>query len=303
MASLKPSSFYPLHHRMPSIRRHGIAVEYFPRYVHREEDLHSIDVVLLSVILRGRGYHRLDDQLLPVRGCSVDITHYGQKHDILTDARGMDIYNVYLDLRNHALPVLPESLRATLSAILPIHPRLAHQLNRHISVRLEQADLLVASLRRIEQEIKDAQPGAPEIIRHSFQIFLVDLCRAAQRHGLILPPQPQGDFPVWVEKLRQEIDRDFAQPCELKALARRVGVSVTYLCRIFKAYTGKTVIAYLVERRIHAAIWRLREGDEKVISIALNCGFNDLAYFNRTFKRIVGCTPSKYRRKTAVAMA
>ena len=104
-------------------------------------------------------------------------------------------------------------------------------------------------------------------------------------------------FPAWVEKLRLEIDRDFALPHELSPLARRAGVSVAYLCRIFKAYTGKTVIAYLIERRIQAAIWKLREGDEKIISIALACGFNDLAYFNRTFKRIVGTTPSQYRHK------
>jgi AraC-like DNA-binding protein len=57
------------------------------------------------------------------------------------------------------------------------------------------------------------------------------------------------------------------------------------------------VIAYLVERRIQAAIWKLREADEKILSIALSCGFNDLAYFNRTFKRIVGTTPTKYRHK------
>jgi AraC-like DNA-binding protein len=145
------------------------------------------------------------------------------------------------------------------------------------------------------------QPGAPEIMRHSFQIFLIDLCRAALRHGLTLPRQPHDDFPAWVEKLRLDIDRDFANPCELQSFARRAGVSVTYLCRIFKAYTGKTVITYLVERRIQAAIWKLRDSDEKVISIALSCGFNDVAYFNRTFKRIVGTTPSSYRRKTTVA--
>jgi AraC-like DNA-binding protein len=80
-------------------------------------------------------------------------------------------------------------------------------------------------------------------------------------------------------------------------LAAGAGVSVAYLCRLFKAYTGKTVIRYLVERRIQAAIWKLREGNEKIISIALGCGFNDLAYFNRAFKRIVGTTPSAYRRK------
>jgi AraC-like DNA-binding protein len=297
MAQIKPLPFYPIQPRHPSIRRLGLAAEYFPRYVHREEDLHTIDVVLLSVILRGRGRHLLDDEVRPITGCSVDVTHYGQRHDIVTDARGMDIYNVYLDLRNHTLPVLPENLRATLSAILPIHHRLAHQLNRRVTVRLDQADLLVASLRRIEEEMNSPEPGAREIVQHSFQVFLIDLCRAAQRHGLVLSPSQHGVFPAWVEKLREVMDRDFPQPHDLRTLARNAGVSVAYLCRIFKAYTGKTVIEYLIERRIQAAIWKLREGDEKIISIALACGFNDLAYFNRAFKRIVGATPSGYRRK------
>lgn len=272
-------------------------MEYFPRYINRVENLHSIDVVLLSVILRGRGRHLLDDEVRLVNGCSIDVTHYGQKHDIVTDARGMEIYNVYLDLRNHPLPVLPESLRATLSTVLPIHPRLAHQLNRRVSIHLDQAERLVVSLRRIEEEMNSTQPGAPEIVRHAFQMFLIDLCRAALRNGLVLSTTPGGIFPAWVEKLRHELDRDFAQPHALQTLAKRAGVSVTYLTRIFKAYTGKTIIAYLVERRIQAAIWKLRGEDDKIISIALSCGFNDLAYFNRAFRRIVGTTPTAYRRR------
>ncbi len=299
MARIQPPQpvFYPIQHRFPSMKRYGVAVEYYPHYVHREENLHSVDVVLLSVILRGRGRHLLGDEVCAVTGSSVGITHYGQKHDIVTDARGMDIYNVYLDLRHHPLPVLPENLRTTLSAILPIHPRFAHQLNRRVSIRLDQVDGLVASLRRIEQEMNSTEPGAQEIVLHSFQIFLIDLCRAAQRHGLVLSPSSRMFMPPWVEQLREKLDRDFAEPHELSALAREAGVSVAYLCRLFKAYTGKTVVGYLVERRLQAATWKLREGGEKVLTIAMACGFNDLAYFNRTFKRIVGKTPSAYRRK------
>jgi AraC-like DNA-binding protein len=55
------------------------------------------------------------------------------------------------------------------------------------------------------------------------------------------------------------------------------------------------VIAYLVERRTQAAMWALREEDKKIIAIALACGFNDLAYFNRAFRRIAGTTPTGYR--------
>ena len=259
--------------------------------------LHSIDVVLLSIILRGRGRHILGHEIHPIDGSSVAVTHYGQMHDIVTDARGIEAYNVYLDLRNHSLPVLPESLRPTLSAILPIHPRLLHHLNRRVWIPIAQPDRLAASLRRIDEEINNTSPGALEIVQHSFQVFLIDICRTAQRHGFVLSHAGSGAFPAWVEKLRQEIDERFAVPHDLSALAKKAGVSVAYLCRLFKAYTGKTVVEYLVERRIQAAIWKLREGDEKIISIALACGFNDLAYFNRAFKRIVGTTPSHYRDK------
>ena len=295
---MKRTQFYSIRHRYPSIGRLGLAVEYFPRYVHREENLHAVDVVLLSVILKGRGQHLLDQDRRPVKGSSIDITHYGQKQDIVTDARGMEIYNVYLDLRNHPLPVLPPSLRGTLSAILPLHDRLAHQLNRRVSIRLDEVDRMAASLRRIEQESCSEALGAEEVVRHSFQIFLIDLCRAAQRHGLIPSLKDGRAFPAWLEQLRLRLDAHFADPYGLDLLANEAGVSVTYLCRLFKAYTGKTIVGYLVERRIQAAIWKLREDDTKVLSIALACGFNDLAYFNRVFKRIVGMTPSAYRKKT-----
>jgi len=52
----------------------------------------------------------------------------------------------------------------------------------------------------------------------------------------------------------------------------------------------------LVRRRIQEALLRLRTTDEKILSIALQCGFNDLSYFNRTFKRLLGRTPRECRQ-------
>ncbi len=297
MARIIPHTIFRVHPRFPSLKRHGLAVEHFPRYRNKRRDQHAVDVVLLSVIVRGRGKHLLGDEVRRETGGSVAVTHYGQEHAILTGPDGMEIWNVYLDLRAHALPVVPESLRATLSAILPVHPRLVHQLNRRVWIRIAHPQRLAASLRRIEQEMESTQPGSLEVVQHSFQVFLIDVCRAAQRHGL-LPSHAGGDAsPAWVEKVRQGLDRDFAAPHDLRGIAKRAGVSVAYLCRVFKIHTGKTVIEYLVERRIQAAMWKLREGNEKILSLALACGFNDLAYFNRVFKRITAMTPSQYRRK------
>jgi AraC-like DNA-binding protein len=297
MARIKQRRVHRVRHEYPSLKQYGLAVQHLPRYVNRRESQHSVDVVLLSVIVRGRGRHILGEEVHRETGGSVAVTHYGQAHDIVTDPGGMEIYNVFLDLRSHPLPVMPESLRSTLSAILPLHPGLQHQLNRRVWIRVDRPEQLALSLRRIVEEMNNRSPGALEIIRHSFQVFLIDLCRAAQRRGFVLSQSNHGTFPLWVEKLRMEMDERFAAPHDLQAMAGSAGVSVAYLCRLFKAYTGKTVIEYLVERRIQSSMWKLREGDEKIISIALGCGFNDLAYFNRTFKRIVGTTPSAYRAK------
>jgi AraC-like DNA-binding protein len=296
MASIQPRRLlYRARRLFPSLKQYGLAVKHVPRFVNRRHDHHLVDVVLLSVVLKGRGRHILGQEVHSEPSGSVAVVHYGQAHNVITDAKGMEIYNVFLDLRNHPLPVMPESLRPILSAILPIHPRLQHQLNRRVWIRVDRPDRLASSLCRIEEEMNSTSAGALEIVQHSFQVFLIDLCRAAQKHGYA--PAPTGTFPAWLEKIRQGIDAQFAAPHDLHELAANAGVSVAYLCRLFKAYTGKTVIGYLVERRIQAAIWKLRESDEKVISVALACGFNDVAYFNRTFKRIVGTTPSAYRKR------
>jgi AraC-like DNA-binding protein len=238
----------------------------------------------------------MGDEVFEEAGSSVAVTHYGQSHDILTDGRGMEIYNVYLDLSRHPLPMLPPSLGPTLSAILPLHPRLRHHLNRRIRIPIGEPARLVSSLVRISEETQSKEPGSAEIVQHGFLIFLMDVCREALRHGFEALGADRN-IPSWVEPLRLRLDRDFAQPCSLEQLAEEARVSVTYLCRHFKNYTGKTIVEYLIERRIHAAIWKLREGNDKVLSIALQCGFNDLAYFNRTFKAIVGATPSAYRAR------
>ena len=285
-----------LREQFPSLKRYGLAVEHFPRYYNSRNSQHSLDVVLLSVIVRGRGQNLLGDEVYQETGGSVSVTHYGQGHDIITGPGGMEIYNVYLDLREHPLPVVPASLRPILSAILPIHPRLQHHLNRRVWIRIDQPERLAVHLQRIEEEMNSTGPGALEIVQHSFQIFLIDVCRAAERHGFVPARALGATIPGWVEKLRQHLDHEFSAPHTLAGLAKRAGVSVAYLCQVFKNYTGKTVVAYLVERRIQSAIWKLRENNDKVLSIALSCGFNDLAYFNRVFKKITAMTPSQYRK-------
>jgi AraC-like DNA-binding protein len=281
--------------RHPSLQTLGIAVEHYPHYVNRREDLHFVDVVLLSFIVRGRGTHHVDDERFDESGASLTVTHYHQRHTIVTSARGMEVINVYLDPARHVLPAMPdERLQRLLPLLIPLHPRFAHRLNRVVRLQFDRPNPLSGHLLAIKQELADRAPGYEEAVRLLWKLFLLGCCRRAVEVGFVAP----GDAPARLERLRQHLDHTFAEPHSLETLAQQAKLSRTSLCRAFKAYTGKTVIDYLIHRRIQAAALQLRQptSSDKITAIALSCGFNDLAYFNRKFKQILGVSPGRYRQ-------
>ena len=273
----------------------GIGVEYFPNYFNENIQMHSLDVVLLSFIIRGRGKHLIGTESFEENGGSLAITHYGQEHTIMTDDQGMDVINLYLDLQNHPLPVLPHEFHSVLPLLLPLHRGFQHQLNRIVRLEFDDPRPVAGLLFSLEHELKARQTGYQEVVKLLFKVFLIRCCRNAMQKGLV-SSEPTALPHRSIVDLRGFLDQHYAKPHTLESLATRVRLSRSYLCRAFKAYTGKRLFDYLIERRIQAAMMFLRGSDEKVLGIALDCGFNDLAYFNRKFKKIVGITPTQYRQ-------
>lgn len=282
--------------RVPSLQRMGIGIEYYPNYVNRSVRLHKLDVVLLSCVIRGRGQHIIGGETFDEVGPSVAVTHYGQHRDILTDEQGMDVINVYLDLQNFPLPVLPTTLQQVLPLLIPLHSTFQHRLNRIVRLQLDDPQPMANLLFAVQRELQDRETGYQEAAAMQFKCFLMLCCRHILRRGFVRHPVDRGAGEDRLERLRQYLDATYGRSHTLEAMARRAGLSRTYLCRAFKAYTGKRLFDYLIDRRIQAAMVRLHDRDEKVLSIAMECGFNDLPYFNRKFKQIVGMTPSTYRR-------
>ncbi len=91
------------------------------------------------------------------------------------------------------------------------------------------------------------------------------------------------------------IQEDYGTPITLDDMAQTAGMSPKYFCRVFREITRRTPVEYLNAYRIDQACTQLRSGDETLIDIAYNCGFNDFSYFIKTFKRFKGMTPHKYR--------
>lgn len=102
-----------------------------------------------------------------------------------------------------------------------------------------------------------------------------------------------------LRKVRDRIDREYAQPLDVEALARAVHMSAGHLSRQFKIAYGESPYSYLMTRRIERAMALLRRGDMSVTEACFAVGCQSLGTFSTRFTELVGITPSAYKRGDA----
>jgi AraC-like DNA-binding protein len=106
-----------------------------------------------------------------------------------------------------------------------------------------------------------------------------------------------------LRRVRDRIDREFAQPLDVEALARGVNMSSGHLGRQFRIAYGESPYSYLMTRRIERAMALLRRGDLSVTEVCFEVGCASLGTFSTRFTELVGVPPSVYRRDGTSATA
>jgi transcriptional regulator GlxA family with amidase domain len=106
-----------------------------------------------------------------------------------------------------------------------------------------------------------------------------------------------------LRRVRDRIDRDYAQPLDVEALARGAHLSAGHLSRAFRLAYGEPPYAYLMTRRIERAMALLRRGDLSVTEVCFAVGCSSLGTFSSRFTELVGVPPSVYRQRAAEATA
>jgi AraC-like DNA-binding protein len=114
--------------------------------------------------------------------------------------------------------------------------------------------------------------------------------------------QPLRDLAL-LRRVRDRIDRDYAQPLDVEALARSVHMSAGHFSRAFRAAYGESPYSYLMTRRIERAMAMLRRGDLSVTEVCFAVGCSSLGTFSTRFTELVGMPPSAYRARAAQATA
>jgi AraC-like DNA-binding protein len=106
-----------------------------------------------------------------------------------------------------------------------------------------------------------------------------------------------------LRRVRDRIDREYAQPLDVEALARDAHMSAGHLSRQFRLAYGESPYSYLMTRRIERAMALLRRGDLSVTEVCFEVGCSSLGTFSTRFTELVGVPPSVYRREAAGEMA
>jgi AraC-like DNA-binding protein len=104
-----------------------------------------------------------------------------------------------------------------------------------------------------------------------------------------------------LRRVRDRIDREYAKPLNVEALARGVNMSAGHLSRQFRLAYGESPYSYLMTRRIERAMALLRHGDLSVTEICFAVGCSSLGTFSTRFTELVGVPPSVYRRQAGRA--
>ncbi|MBU9722343.1 MULTISPECIES: AraC family transcriptional regulator [Bacillaceae] len=124
--------------------------------------------------------------------------------------------------------------------------------------------------------------------------FLYDLCSRLESSTPFVPVEKSTRMRV-LYKILLYVDENYMNDCTLKTVAQSLQYDYAYLSKLFFQTTNMTFTDYLNRYRILQACYRLKNNQESIYEVALNCGYTNLRSFNRNFRRIMNQSPREYR--------
>lgn len=100
-----------------------------------------------------------------------------------------------------------------------------------------------------------------------------------------------------IKKVLRFIDDSLSEELNNEQLSKLINVSESILLKSFKKTVGASPMQYVIKKRIDRARYLIITTDKKISTIASECGFNDMSYFAKQFKRIVGTSPKEYKKE------
>ncbi len=274
----------------------------FPIAIRRMESqdacpVHDHPFCEIAIVTAGRGMHLVDRKRMPPRRGSALVVDAHRAH-AYGEVDGLAVLNILF------MAEVLEEIAGEMAALPGFQTLFGHAVGRQHTrpyrahcelseARLEEALAIGA---KVERELNEREPGFRLAARGSFIELALLLSRACggavERVGAVRCEQVNR---VRIQEVVRHLHQHFQGPIDLERLPRRFGMSQRNFRRAFHLVTGYSPIDYLARIRIHEAAMQLRSPEPSVTQIALNVGFNDLSFFGRKFKAILGVTPHLFR--------
>lgn len=152
-----------------------------------------------------------------------------------------------------------------------------------------------ATIAAIEKELADRTPGYRQAALAYLTLLLVDVARLATD---VVGDLRRSDEPLLADVF-EVIEQRFTTPLSLRQVAESVRVTPGYLTTLVRRRTGRTVVDWIIERRMVEARQLLTETDLPIGEVARSVGIPDAGYFARVFRRSNGVTPRAWRHTAA----
>jgi AraC-like DNA-binding protein len=169
-----------------------------------------------------------------------------------------------------------------------------------VALDADRASRIAGLMRRVEIERKRDLPHSCALATSLTLRLLADLAAEGQPTSSPAPTQGrpwyQGDSMARVRAYVQDLEQHFFEATNLDAAAASLGLSRRRFTQLFRQCTDSSWLAYVRRLRIEHAKRLLAEPQKTVLSIAFECGFEDLSTFYRAFKREVGVSPNQWRQ-------
>jgi len=238
----------------------------------------------LGCILSGEGFYHLENERYHARPGDLFLVRANEQHCVPTITTPE-----LLSFNIHIAPYFLWNLCADFIA----GSRLQALVNREVPIRHHFPDMR-EPMEAIRTLAADPEENRFEI-RHALLTLLMTLTRLMLPEGIAPEKVESSQRLDDVQHAVSYIHAHLTEPITLEEIARAANMSRSHLSTHFKAVTGMSPYSYLLNRRVERAVSLLHESDASILTIAQESGFENLANFNKTFKRITGMTPRDFR--------
>lgn len=261
---------------------------------------HTHDFVELVFILSGRALHRTEAEAYPIAAGDVFVILPGSQHTY-EELHGCSLVNVLFMPDELGLPSQDLHSLPGFHALFTFEPRYRPRHESHSRLRLAPDDLARVSdwLDRLQAELSERSPG----YRFVTMSLLMQIIAHISRRYTESPPDA-GEALLRLGEVVSHLEQHLHAPITVAELCDVAHMSESSLLRAFKQAYGVPPIDYLIRLRVLRATEALRRpGGGTITRIAYDVGFNDSNYFSRAFRKIMGESPSAYRRRHRSAPA